>query len=227
MPNELIPYDRSTEFELNPEPRFPCAIVIDTSSSTEGEAIAQIGSGLEDLAAEVRDDDLTALRAEIAVVTFGGHVRVVRDFTPAQHFRPPPLTAGGGTPLAEAVLLVLDVVEARLRVIEAADVDAYPPWVYLLTDGQPTSPKGLLDQARQRIRQVEDEGRIGVFAVGTNDADMEFLRWLTVRTPCRIPEVDHQGMFRWVAKSIHMVSESIVGQRIEPPDPERFGLCKE
>jgi uncharacterized protein YegL len=132
--------------------------------------------------------------------------------------------ADGGTPLAEAVLKTINMIGRRLREIEAADIDAFRPWLYLLTDGEPTSPRRLLREAQKRIRQVEDEGRIGFFAVGTADADMDFLRWLAVRPPCRIRDMDYGAMFRWVAKSVLQVSHSMVGDHVEPPDPAQFGL---
>ena len=224
MSNELIPHPQRSSLLCNPETRAPCAIVVDTSYSTSGERIGQMNAAFVDFLDALQEDDLTALCAEVALITFGEQVKLACDFTPPDALKPPKLVASGGTPLAEAVLFTIEIIERRLAEIEAADVDAYKPWIYLVTDGEPYSPKKLLKAARDRIRDVENAGRIGFFAVGTDDADMDFLRWLSVRPPWRIRDMDYAAMFRWVAQSIIVVSQSLIDVEPDLPNPVDFGL---
>src|SRR5512133_3968976 len=65
------------EFADNPEPRCPVVLVLDTSGSMKGEPITELNQGLFEFGQTLRKDRLTSLRVEVALVTFGGRVRVV------------------------------------------------------------------------------------------------------------------------------------------------------
>jgi uncharacterized protein YegL len=65
------------EFADNPEPRCPVLLVLDTSGSMKGRAIQELNEGLRAFSQELKSDRLAALRVEVAVVTFGGGVRVL------------------------------------------------------------------------------------------------------------------------------------------------------
>ena len=116
------------EFADNPEPRCPVALLLDTSGSMQGEPIAQLNEGLRAFDQALKEDQLAALRVEVAMVTFGGGVRAidVRSGTPqpipfdahqafvtVDGFRPPTLTAGGPTPMGEAVRRSLTLLRER------------------------------------------------------------------------------------------------------------------
>jgi uncharacterized protein YegL len=65
------------EFADNPEPRCPVVLVLDTSGSMNGAPIQELNQGLFEFGQTLRTDRLTALRVEVALVTFGGTVRVL------------------------------------------------------------------------------------------------------------------------------------------------------
>ncbi len=66
-----------TEFAENPEPRCPVVLVLDTSGSMQGRAIAELNEGLRAFAAALKADRLASLRVEVAVIAFGGKVRAL------------------------------------------------------------------------------------------------------------------------------------------------------
>ena len=99
---EQTPFSKAT-FAENPEPRVPCVLLLDVSNSMAGEPIAELNAGLTVYKDSLVTDSLAAKRVEVAVVTFGGQVQTVWDFTTAEHFTPPTLMPNGDTPLGAAV----------------------------------------------------------------------------------------------------------------------------
>ncbi|MBA3415628.1 MAG: hypothetical protein H0U10_10430 [Chloroflexia bacterium] len=116
-------------FEGNPERRCPVLLVLDTSASMEGDPIAQVNEGLAQFERQLKVDALASLRVELAIVTFGGHVRVVDPktgqilaaadadaataFATVDGFVPPTLIAAGNTPMGEAVCTALGLLRGR------------------------------------------------------------------------------------------------------------------
>jgi uncharacterized protein YegL len=166
---------------------------------------------------------------EIAVVTFGGDVKVAQDFVSPAEFKPPVLTAGGNTPMGEAILKAFDLVEERKARYEASDLDSYEPWIFLITDGEPTDSAEVLERAAQRIREAEGRERgkrIVFFAVGVDGANMERLARLSVRRPLKLRGLNFASMFRWVSQSQIRVSHSRVGERVPLSNPIADGWAE-
>ncbi len=206
------------EFADNPEPRCPCVLLLDTSGSMRGAPIQALTAGLAALGDELRKDSLARRRVEVAVVAFGGTVRVLQDFVTADNFAVPALEAGGLTPLAGAVLKGLDMVEERKQRYKANGVAYYRPWVFLITDGASEGePAGLLNQAAQRIRAEEAAKRIAFFAVAVEGADMAQLTALTPRPPLKLKGLHFVELFVWLSHSTQQVANSRVGDQVALP----------
>ncbi len=103
----------SVEFAENPEPRVPCVLVVDTSTSMHGPRIDELNKGLQSYRDELQADPLAAKRVEVAIVTFGGRVNRLVEFVSASAFDPPELRVNGGTPMGEAISVALDMIEER------------------------------------------------------------------------------------------------------------------
>jgi len=105
--------EAGVEFADNPEPRCACVLLLDTSGSMRGEAIAALNAGLKSFKEELVQDSLAARRVEVAIVTFGGEVKVVQEFVTADEFTPPTLEASGLTPMGAGIQKSFELLESR------------------------------------------------------------------------------------------------------------------
>lgn len=212
-----INYD-NVEFVENPEPRVPCVLLLDTSGSMAGEKIQELNAGLKVFKEALMQDELAMLRAEIAVITFGP-VEVKQDFVSAKDFVPPVCEAGGLTPMGEAVLRALDLIEQRKQVYKQNGISYYRPWVFLITDGEPTDSEEVWRQAVRRVHEAEERKKVAFFAVGVSGANMERLRELSARAPVRLKGLNFEGMFLWLSASLSTVSHSNPGDTVPLQSP--------
>ena len=206
----------AAEFADNPEPRCPCVLILDTSSSMSGEPIRELNDGLATYREELMEDGLAAKRVEVALITFGGEAKVVHDFATAESFFAPTLKPSGHTPMGEAVSRGLDLLEQRKGEYKANGVAYYRPWVFLITDGAPTDD---WEQAADRSRSEDAENRYMMFSVGVEGADFKVLSRFSNREPLRLKGLRFRELFAWLSSSQKQVSQSNPGDRVPLEDP--------
>jgi uncharacterized protein YegL len=220
---ELLEADR--EFLDNPEPRCPCVLLLDNSSSMAGAPLAALAEGLRTFCAELLRDPLARQRVEVAVVTFGGPpVEVVQDFVTVERFAAPVLAPRGQTPLGTGVLRALDLLDARKARYRSAGVAYSRPWLFLITDGMPQGePWEVTRQAVQRLRAAESAGGVVPFAVGVAGANLKFLARLCARPPLALAGLRFAELFAWLSASIARAAPSAAADEqlaLPPPDWE-------
>lgn len=203
------------EFVQNPENRCPVVLLLDTSYSMLGEPIQELNRGITAFKEDVVEDSQASLSVELAIVTFGGTVTLIQDFTSIDNFIPPQLEVNGLTPMGEAIEYGLDLVERRKKIYKDNGILYYRPWVFLITDGAPTDENW--QSAAQRVREAEAERRQCFFAVGVQGADMNTLRQIAPGEPMLLNGLDFCSMFVWLAASMKQVSGSKVGEAIALP----------
>ena len=223
------------EFADNPEPRCAVVLLLDTSGSMHGQPITELNSGLQDFDAALKSDTLASLRVEVSIVAFGGKVRALdvagaiagsgapeipfnadQAFVTADRFHPPTLSAGGETPMGEAVRQAITLLHDRKEIYKRNGVDYFRPWVFLITDGNPTDKDW--EQAAELAR--EEEGRKGLlfYAVGVENADMKTLtRFSDQRQPLKLKGLAFRELFRWLSKSLTAVAQSRPGEQAPLP----------
>ena len=209
-------FDESEFDTSNPEPRCPCVILVDTSGSMAGEPIRELNGGLAELQKALSQDELAALRVELAIVGFGSSVQTVQDFVSPTDWLPQPLVAGGMTPMGEAILSALDMIEARKQVYKSHGNAYFRPWMFLITDGVPTDSDEVWRSAVQQINEAGAKKKVSFFAVGTADADLSKLKALSgpERDPLRLSGLKFREMFQWLSSSLQSVSQSKPGDAI-------------
>lgn len=206
------------EFADNPDPRVPCVLLLDTSASMSGEPIAELNLGLQQYRDELLVDNLASRRVEVAIFRFGGDVGLEREFVTARQFDPPVLQANGHTPMAEAIMRGIKHLEERKATYQSNGVAYYRPWIFLITDGEPTDGDDAWRVACEAVRLGEKQKKFTFFAVGTGAANYDKLRQLSpTRQPLRLKGIAFREMFRWLSNSQTRVSQSQVGTHIALP----------
>jgi uncharacterized protein YegL len=202
----------------NPEQRCPCVLLLDVSGSMNGTPIEQLNAGLQAFCESIQKDELAAMRVEIAIIAFGHTVDVKQDFVTAYQFTPPVLSAGGPTPMGRAINLALDKLEEQKQIYKSAGVSYYRPWIFLITDGEPTDE---WHASATRIQAMEEQKKVTFFAVGVDQANMSTLTQIAPknRPPVKLNGLDFRQMFLWLSSSLSRVSSSRIGDQValQPP----------
>jgi uncharacterized protein YegL len=222
---EQVPFDApaagfgSVEFADNPEPRCPCLLLLDTSSSMRGEPIAELNAGLVSFKDELLADSLAAKRIEVAVVGFGP-AKLISPFQTAEEFQPPTLVAAGDTPMGTAILLGLETLRQRKELYRANGIAFYRPWVFLITDGGPTDQ---WKEAAAKVQEGEGAKSFAFFAVGVQGANLDALKQIATRAPLKLDGLKFRSLFQWLSNSMKSVSQSTPGDVVLLENPATPG----
>lgn len=205
---DQIPFG-TNDFAVNPEPRLPCILLLDVSESMKGKPIAELNEGIRVYQNELLADPLASKRVEVAIVTFGGDVKTVCDFTTAELFQPPMLSVYGNTPMGSAIHQGLAMINLRKRAYRDNGIAYFRPWIFLLTDGAPTDE---WQSAAEKVKQSEETRSVAFFVVGVEGADFGVLKQVSSREPLRLQGLRFRDLFQWLSNSQRSVSQSSPGE---------------
>ncbi len=200
----------------NPEQRLPCVLLLDVSGSMKGAPINQLNAGLKSFAESLQKNELAAMRVEVAILTFGGSPNLKQDFVTADQFTPPELAAQGGTPMGAAINMALDKLEERKQIYKRAGISYFRPWVFLITDGEPTDE---WHAAATRIQALEEHKGVTFFVVAVDQANINILNQIAPknRPPAKLNGLEFGALFVWLSSSLSSVSRSKTGDQVALP----------
>lgn len=206
------------EYELvdNPSARIPVCLCLDISGSMSGDPISELNDGVRLFYDAINSDETARYSADISVVTFGDTARKQCDFSGVGSQKVPSFSAYGGTPMAEAVDMALDMLQARKAEYSSKGVDYFQPWLVLMTDGCPTSRDSDVDKASKRCSELVRDRKLTIFPIGIGKgADMETLgRFSPNRSPLRLQGLKFSEFFAWLSRSISSTSQSTPGDSV-------------
>jgi uncharacterized protein YegL len=201
------------------KPHYIILLLLDTSGSMiENRKIDQLNEGIRLIKEEILRDESASSRVDIAVVTFGdGVVKVVHPFTSIRDFQPPFLSANGNTPLGEAILIGIDLIETRKKIYRNLGLNYFRPLIFAITDGEPTDMT-IRDRrwsnVKSLIENCEKSEKLRVYLVGVEPANMDLLsdlmpsEWKAVR----LRQGKFPQMFQWLSDNLM----TIVTQDLNP-----------
>lgn len=198
----------------NPSARVPVCLVLDTSGSMQGKPIDELNQGVQMFMNEIREDEMASLSAEISIITFGGKVQQVVEFSNIENQTAPLLQPVGRTPMGEAVNLALDVLEARKKTYASLGIDYYQPWLVLMTDGAPTDD---ITAAAARTRELINNNKLTIFPIGIgSEAHIPTLQQFSPKLPpVKLKGLNFNEFFIWLSQSITMKSQSTPGEEVK------------
>jgi len=206
----------------NTSQRLPCVLVLDGSASmadprAESDAIRELNSGLNILEEELKNDDISAQRVQLLVLRLGDddQVEVVREWTDAMDFTAPTIEANGRTPLGKAMRMALDRVEEQKENYRSHDIPYNRPWIFLITDGQPTDLDW--EDAAADCRQAEDDNKVVIFSIGTAGADFDALKQFSNRSPVMLDGLKFRELFVWLSRSASSGSKASQDTQVQLP----------
>ena len=207
--------------------RTPCVLLVDTSGSMEGEKIRRLNAGFRAFRDDILRNPMAAQSVELCVISFGP-VKVQSEFAllkemPQLHFE-----ADGVTPLKEGLELAVLKVTERKQSYRDHGISYYRPWIFLLTDGEPTDNNGGYSTNYRKLLQplqlAAQERKFTLFTVGVgvNAAGRQVLNELSQPFGGRCLDLDNlkfEEMFLWLSGSLSRVSQSSPGERVQLVDP--------
>ena len=191
------------ELANNPNTRIPICIALNTSGSMDGKKIDELNRGVNIFLKTIFEDEITRYSADIAILTFGGTVEKVLDFGAVEDIKLPKFLARGGTPMGEAVLEALDMLEDRKKQYQKNAVTYWQPWLVLMTDGAATDGEHALPNkvamAAEKTCDLVKNKKLTLFSIiiepGTPDELEKFCGKLAP-----LDGVKFEEFFVWLSK---------------------------
>jgi uncharacterized protein YegL len=220
--------EESIEIGNPTQPHCATVLLLDVSGSMSGEKISALNEGIRRFRDETSCDDLAKKRVDLAVITFGEGVNVVHNFSNIDQFEPPTFSADGKTPMGEAILRAIDLVEERKTQYKAQGIDYFRPWIFMVSDGEPTDMRpgdSRWEEVRRRVHEGEANSKFMFFAVAAEPANVESMTQIAPpnRPPIKLIGTKFPEMFTWLSKSQIRVSSSKVGEQVALENPVAAG----
>jgi len=207
--------------QVNTSQRLPLVLLLDGSGSMENSgAIVELNASLKVLAEELKKDLIAAQRVQLLVVRFGGddEVDVLTEWVDAIDFTPPVLAANGRTPLGKATSVALAKLEEQKSRYRSMAIPYYRPWVFLITDGEPTDE--AWSRAAAQCRAAEQEKKLLFFGIGVGaDANLAKLSEFSSRAPVKLQGLKFRELFMWMGSSAGSASQSALGSTVQLAPP--------
>ena len=114
--------------------------------------------------------------------------------------------------MGAALNLALDQLTQQKQAYKQAGLEYYRPWLFVLTDGEPTDGQ-VFTTAAARVRETEQARGVSVFAIGVGSgSNLSRLAELsTRRSPVKLDGLSFSEFFAWLSASLMRVGIDAFG----------------
>lgn len=197
---------------MNPAPRIPVVLVLDTSGSMKGEPIKELNSALQKFIKDVSNDEAASTSVELEIIPMTESAEPLVEFSPVWqiHEKQIDLTAGHGTYIGKALQRTLEDLNTRVELYQSNGITYYMPWVFMMTDGKPGDK---WEEPANILCELADKRRLFYYGVGIgNKCDFNILKKMLPATPgpLKLQGLHFRELFKWLTASLQSVSRSAV-----------------
>ncbi len=211
--------------------RLPVYLLVDCSGSMAGDPIVAVNQGMSLLHNELMAQPTALETVYLSVIKFGGTADQIVPLTEIASFIPPTLSAGGGTPLGEALRLLTQSIDRDVKTTTATTKGDWKPLIFLLTDGEPTDSWQSEAQAL-KTRSTKKVANIIALGCGSavNQSTLKQITENVILMDTVTPDM-LAAFFKWVSASVTTASVSAAGASgassgaALPPPPQGFVLA--
>lgn len=208
------------EFLMNPSPRIPVCLVLDTSYSMNSRgrngksAIEELNEGVKSFFNQIKSDEVAKASLELSVIGCGGtEGEILLDFNSIEHQSVPNLLASGLTPMGSSLEKALKILKERKNIYKEMGISYYQPWLIMMTDGEPT------DDYRNVVKELKTDvqnNNLTMFSIGVgNNVNKEKLKFISPTNEIfNLKGLEFMNFFNWLSESVSRVSESTPGEAI-------------
>jgi uncharacterized protein YegL len=205
--------NQKVEYPRNSEQKCLCVLCLDVSASMaepDNEPISALNAGLEAFVEAIKEDEITASRLEVAIITFDDEVNYVQEPDLVDYVTLPTLRAGGTTKLADGVQAAIRKIDERKQYYRQHNINYYRPFIILMTDGEP-DPDQDLTALSQRIAQGTEGNHFTFWAIGSQNYNHAKLASICPASapPKPLKGVKYREFFQWLSNSMGVVSKSV------------------
>jgi uncharacterized protein YegL len=197
--------------------RLPIYLLLDCSESMAGEAIEQLGRGVDTMLDTLRGDPMALETAWVSVITFSRTARQVVPLTEVLTFQRPRLSVRTGTALGAALRLVRQCIQRDVAKTTSTTKGDYKPLIILFTDGQPTDE---WETIADEIKRQRNPAIANIYAIACGpDVDTDSLRQVTdiVLQMKDMSPTAWKKVFIWLSASVQSTSLALESGREGEP----------
>lgn len=207
-------------FEGNSRQRTPCVLVLDCSGSMEGDRINQLNAGLREFKNSLTEDPVAMTSVSVCIVSVGGpsnSADVMMDFVDAIDFEPIDLKADGTTPLGEGIILALNKIEDFKKEAKEHDNKYTRPWLFVMSDGEPTDDSNVWSEAVKRSMEAETGKKAVIFSIAIGNGNTSKLQEITQKSVAQMSGIRFKEFFVWLSGSLSKASKTTEGTDVQLP----------
>lgn len=219
---DKMPFDFESMIPQNiGDKHIACVLLVDTSGSMMGAPINELNNGLIEFGKALEQDAQARGCADVCVISFNSYVQMEVPFCPAMNYSAPKLTANGLTSMNEAIIAGLNALEERKNLYKSYGIPYYRPWIFLMTDGEPTDTNRE-GAAKQMLGDAIRNKKVNFFPMGIGNANIQKLMAYTEggsRMVLKATASNFKEAFVWLSSSISAVTNSFDAEKVSIPSP--------